>query len=65
MLEGKSLWEGDVIRMEYPTADEVIKVAELVAISVKDSTHSVILYHLDSNNLNKFTDDEISSIYSY
>lgn len=65
VVEGRSLWEGDVIRMEYPTADEVIKVAELVAISVKDSTHSVILYHLDSNNLNKFTDDEISSIYSY
>ena len=65
VVEGRSLWEGDVIRMEYPTADEVIKVAELVATSVKDSTHSVILYHLDSNNLNKFTDDEISSIYSY
>ncbi len=65
VLEGRSLWEGDVIRLEYPTADEVIKVAELVVSSVKDSTHSVILYHLDSNNLNKYTDDEISSIYSY
>ena len=65
VVEGRSLWEGDVIRMEYPTADDVIKVAELVAVSIKDSTHSVILYHLDSNNLNKFTDDEISSIYSY
>ena len=65
MVEGRSLWEGDVIRMEYPTAEEVIKVAELVTASVKDSTHSVILYHLDPNNLIKFTDNEISSIYSY
>ena len=65
MVEGRSLWEGDVIRMEYPTAEDVIKVAELVTASVKDSTHSVILYHLDPNNLIKFTDNEISSIYSY
>ena len=65
VLEGKALWKGDVIRMEYPTADEVKKVAELVISSVQDSTHSVILYHLDSNNLLKYTDDEISSIYGY
>ena len=65
VLEGKTLWEGDVIRMEYPTADEVLKVAELVAASIQDSTHSVILYHLDSNNLQKYTHNEISRIYSY
>ena len=65
VLEGRSILEGDVIRMEYPTADEVKKVAELVASAFQDPTHSVILYHLDSNNLLKFTDDEISSIYSY
>lgn len=65
VLEGSPLQEGDVIRMEYPTADEVKKVAELVASAVQDSTHSVILYHLDYNNLLKFTDDEISSIYNY
>ena len=65
VLEGRSLWKGDVIRMEYPTADEVKKVAELVVSCVQNSTHSVILYHLDSSNLLKFTDDEISSIYSY
>ena len=65
VLEGRFLLEGDVIRMEYPTADEVKRVAELVISSVQDSTHSVILYHLDSSNLRKFTDDEISSIYNY
>ena len=65
VVEGEYLWEGDVIRLEYPAADEVIKVADLVSRSIRDSTHSVILYHLDSNNLLKFTNDEISSIYSY
>lgn len=65
VLEGKSLWEGDVIRMEYPSAKEVKEVAELVTSSVRDTTHSVILYHLDSSNLLKFTSDEISSIYHY
>ena len=65
VLEGKSLWEGDVIRMEYPTAKEVKDVVELVTSCVRDDGHSIILYHLDSNNLLKFTDDEISSIFSY
>ena len=65
VLEGKPLWEGDVIRMEYPSADEVKKVAELVVSALQDSTHSVVLYHLDSNNLLKFSDDEISCIYNY
>lgn len=65
VLEGQSLWKGDVIRMEYPTAKEVKDVAELVTSSVRDSGHSIVLYHLDSNNLLKFTNDEISSIYSY
>ena len=65
VVDGQSLWKGDMIRMEYPAASEVKKVAEMVSNSVRDSTHSVILYHLDSNNLLKFTEDEISSIYSY
>lgn len=65
VLEGKSLLEEDLIRMEYPNANDVIKVAELVSSSIQDSTHSIILYHLDANNLIKFTDNEISSIYSY
>lgn len=65
VLEGKSLWEGDVIRMEYPSAKEVKEVAKLVTSSVRDTTHSVILYHLDSSNLLKFSNDEISSIYNY
>lgn len=65
MLDGRLLWEGDVIRMEYPTADEVKRVADLVVSSVMDTTHNVILYHLDSDNLSNFTDDEISDIYGY
>ena len=65
MLDGRLLLEGDLIRMEYPTSDEVKRVADLVVSSVLDSTHNVILYHLDSDNLSKFTDDEISDIYGY
>lgn len=64
-LDGRILLEGDIIRMEYPTADEVKRVADLVVSSVLDTTHNVILYHLDSDNLSNFTDDEISDIYSY
>ena len=65
MLDGRLLCEGDLIRMEYPTADEVKRVSDLVVSSVQDSTHNVILFHLDSDTLSKFTDDEISDIYGH
>lgn len=65
ILEGKPLEKGDVIRLEYPDADLVAKVAALVSSSIQSNPHSVILYHLDSANLAKYSDDEISKIYSY
>lgn len=65
VLEGHYLYEGDIIRLEYPDAEVVNKAADLTASSVLDSLHSVILYHLDSNNLAKYTDDDIAQIYSH
>lgn len=64
-LEGHSLWEGDVIRLEYPTPDEVTKVAEFVSKAFSNNPHSTILYHLDAQNLSKYNDDEIAFIFSH
>lgn len=65
VLEGHSLYRGDRIRLEYPDAETIDRAAGLVASSVKDSLHGIILYHLDSHNLVKYTDDEIKRIYNH
>ena len=65
MLDGRQLLKGDVIRREYPDAEEIDKAARRVAASFKDTVHDIILYHLDSDNLSKYSDDEISRFYSY
>ncbi len=64
-LEGHSLLAGDIIRLEYPSAEVVKKVSEQVSSKFKGGFHSTILYHLDSQNLAKFSTDEIANIYSY
>lgn len=64
-LEGHFLWTSDTIRLEYPSAGAVDSVAALVSSKFKDYPHSTILYHLDSQNLAKFSSDEIAHIYSH
>lgn len=64
VVEGHCLHEGDVVRLEYPSADEVKDVADYVSKSFSQASHNTILYHLDSDNLSKFTADEIAYIYS-
>ncbi len=64
VVEGHCLYEGDLVRLEYPSADEVKEVADYVSKSFPKASHNTILYHLDSDNLSKFTTDEIAYIYS-
>lgn len=59
------LQSSDVIRLEYPSADVIQKTAALVSSAFKEHPHSTILYHLDSQNLSKFTADEITDIYRH
>ena len=67
MLDGKLLFEGDLIRLEFPSASDVDKVERLVMTSLmhSPSDRGIILYHLDSENLKNFKDNEISRMYSY
>ena len=55
---------GDVIRHESSNFDEVYAVKALIEDRLGGHPHSNILYHLDYNNLSKFTDNEIDSLYS-
>jgi hypothetical protein len=54
---------GDEIRYETSDLEEILKSKQLLESRMKD--YSVILYHLDNNNLSKYSKDEISQIYSH
>jgi len=60
--EGKYLSEGDEIRFENSDFKEIIDAKKLIEKEMKN--YSVILYHLDYNNLSKYSKDEINQIYS-
>ena len=62
-VEGESIYEGSRIRMESSPVDIILQVKELVNKAFPDMPHSNIIYHLDSNNLSKYTTDEIKSIF--
>jgi len=61
--EGKYLAIGDEIRFEDSDMEEILKVKKMLENQL--SNYSIILYHLDNNNLSKYTSDEIKQIYSH
>ncbi len=62
-VEGESIYEGSRIRMESSPVDVILEVKDLVNKAFPGISYSNIIYHLDSNNLSKYTTDEIKSIY--
>lgn len=61
--ESQYLDKGDVIKVERPTAKEILKVKKIIDTQLKDHPHSNILYHLDHQQLSHYSDNEISKIY--
>lgn len=55
---------GDTVRIERPTASEVLAVKERVESALGRPAYRRILYHLDQEQLNCYTDDEIATIYA-
>ena len=57
---------GEVVRHEEASFDEIMKVKRLVETSLPKPKHnrSTILYHLDMNNIKRYSDHEIETIYS-
>ena len=62
VLERHELQKGDKIRLETSDPASIKEVKDLVRKSFYKNPHTNILYHLDSNNLSKYTKDEIQSI---
>ncbi len=56
--------EGDVVRTEISDIGDINAVKNMIEDRMTDREHSNILYHLDSKNLSKYSDDEITSLYS-
>ena len=61
--EGHYLSKSDVVRFEFSDFSEIIRTKKLLEHQLEN--FSVILYHLDENNLSKYTDNEISKIYTH
>ena len=57
--------EGEYIRLERPTAAEVLVVKQLVEETLGKTSRGNILYHLDESQLKHYTHDEISTILAY
>lgn len=56
---------GDKIKYEEVTADKINKAIAIIKKNIKfDKEITVILFHLDENQLNNYTDEEISHFYS-
>ncbi|MDR1738702.1 MAG: hypothetical protein LBR66_07815 [Candidatus Symbiothrix sp.] len=62
--EGKYLSAGDEIRFENSDFQEIIRAKKRLEKGLKKN-YSVILYHLDDNNLSKYSEDEINQIYAH
>ena len=56
--------EGDVVRVETSEFATLAKVKSLIEQKLVGRPHSNIVYHIDSLNLSKYSEDEISEIYT-
>lgn len=61
IVEERTLQKGDVIRLENSDYATVVKAKALLPLDGKN--HSIILYHLDANKLNKYETEEIDNLY--
>ena len=57
---------GEMVRHEEVSFDEIMKVKRIVETCLPKPKHnrSIILYHLDRNNIKRYSDHEIETIYS-
>lgn len=56
--------KGDMVRQEKSEFEDISNVKRMIDSKLSNSDHSNILYHLDSKNLSKYSDDEINKILS-
>lgn len=56
--------KGYRIRVEQPSAREILQVKKMIDRRLKGKPHSNILYHLDDSQLSRYSNNEINKIYS-
>ncbi|MDE5673787.1 MAG: hypothetical protein K2I44_00380, partial [Muribaculaceae bacterium] len=56
--------KGDMVRQEISEFADISNVKRMIDSKLSDHEYSNILYHLDSKNLSKYSDDEIYKIFS-
>lgn len=61
---GRLLRAGDVVRRETSAYSDVARVKAMIERCLEGRPHSNILYHLDTDNLSKYTSDEIDNLLS-
>ncbi len=64
MLHGYNISAGQVVRIEPVTAEVVQQAAELTASKIKNDSTNVILFHLDSALLSKYSTHDLEKIFS-
>lgn len=64
LLNGYDLRKGDLIRDEQSDLEEILAAANEAGSKLKNTQLRVSLYHLDSVILNKYTTNELESIYN-
>lgn len=57
------VYKGNRIRVEQPTAKEILDVKNLIDRQLSDKKHNNIIYHLDNEQLSHYRDHEINEIY--
>ena len=63
-FEGQFLAEGNTIKLETQTPESSLAAAKLLGERLKSANRTVILYHLDSNIINHYTNENFTNIYS-
>lgn len=58
------VYENFRIKTERPTAEEILKVKELIDAQLSGKPHDNIIYHLDEEQLSHYSNNEISEIYT-
>ncbi len=56
--------KGDMVRQESSEYEDISKVKRMIDTKLSNRDYSNILYHLDSKNLSKYSDNEINEIFS-
>lgn len=62
--ECDKIFEGYRIKVERPTASEILQVKKMIDKQLNGKPHTNILYHLDESQFKHYTDNEINKIYS-